>query len=333
MFRTQAAGTKDSAEVKFEHDSHGHPTAITDPNGVTTQRRYDDFGRKIAEINPDRGITLYRHDAAGRLIARIDETQAVTRYRYDAAGRLLATGAGKDTELVRYRYEGMQLAEVIGTPDGKAEHAIERTQYERNAFGQVVREVHWISKTDGKPLADASLRFVTRSTYDEAGRLVEQALPDGHRLAYRYAKTADGKGKAGQLQAILFDGKEIITDIQQTQAEGLTGYVNGNGVRQQIERDGRGRIVQLQTIALHDAESTGWWARIQAWFAASKSEPGRLLYRQINRYDAANRLREIEREEASAASRGTIAWHEHYDYDRLDRLSGIDEGGTLVRLR
>ena len=333
--QTRAAGTPDAAAVKLGYDSHGQPTAITDPNGVTTQQRYDDFGRKIMESNPDRGIALYRYDAASRLMAKIDETGVTTRYRYDAANRLLALGADKEPELVRYRYEGMHLAEVVGTPDGKADHASERTQYERNAFGQAVKEVRWIRKVDGKQLDNTGLSFITRSIYDDAGRLIEQVLPDGHRLGWRYTPAADeaSQGKPGQLNAILFDGKEIVAGIDQTQAGGLTGYVSGNGIRQTIRLDGQGRIVQLQATAQRQRPNESWWERLKAGLVKAGGTPDKVVYSQTNRYDASGRLTGIAREETSPVNARAVSHQERYGYDRLDRLTEMESEARITHLR
>jgi YD repeat-containing protein len=148
----------------------------------TTQRRYDDFGRKVVEINPDRGITLYRYDEASRMIARIDETRTTTRYTYDNANRLTALGADKEANLVQYHYQGQQLTEVISTADGKPEHAVERTQYQYNALGQITQERRWVARVDAQgaampqaasvpSIAQAGLTFTTSNTYDEVGHL------------------------------------------------------------------------------------------------------------------------------------------------------------------
>jgi YD repeat-containing protein len=331
--RVSAAGTPDAATMKLSHDGHGQATVVIDSNGVTTKRIFDDFGRKVAEINPDRGVALYRYDAASRMAARIDETGVTTRYSWDHANRLVSLGADKNLSLVQYRYDGMHLTEVIGTPDGKPEHAAERATYETNAFGQIVKEVRWMLKVDGKHLDNAALTFVTRSTYDDAGRLVEQVLPDGHRMVYRYAPVATDGGKQGQLTAILFDDKEVVHDIEQTLAGGLTGYVNGNGVKQTIRLDSRGRVEELRAMAVGSDNSEDLWSRIKAWIAGDKAVSGNLVYAQVNRFDAVDRMTDIERVRLDRESAHAETQREHYRYDNLDRLTDTESGGATRHLR
>ena len=244
-----------------DYDNAGHATRITAANDIATVRRFDDFGCKVMEADPDHGVTLFRHDAAGRVVARIDETGSATRYTWDHANRLLALGADRLPNLVQYQYHGRQLVSVVSTPDGKPEHAAERTDYQRDGIGQVIRETRWLAhvapKGNALDAASTGLTFITTSDYDDAGRLVRQTLPDGHRLQYRYAP-GDGAGsgtgsrvlhKPGQLEAILFDDSIVVTNIEQTIAGGMTGYTMGNGLRQTISLDQRGRIAQLQVLS------------------------------------------------------------------------------------
>jgi RHS repeat-associated protein len=334
--RTDAAGSDDTASIGLSYDAAGHATGITAGNGVKALRRYDDFGRKVMEADPDHGITIFRHDAAGQVVARIDETMVATRFTYDHAGRLLAMGADKEPNLVQYRYRGSHLQGVVSTPDGKPEHATERTEYERDAFGRVIRETHWLANVAPRTGAATGFSFVTTSDYDEAGRLVSQTLPDRHRLQYRYAPADVDKASArrpGQLEAILFDDDIVVTDIEQTIAGGLTGYTMGNGARQQITLDRQGRIERLQVLAGATAGPAGWWRRIAAWFSGSKGNGDTLFYRQVNRYDADGRITRIDRQMPSAEpGRGQIARGDTYAYDQMNRLTGIlSSDGTDTR--
>jgi RHS repeat-associated protein len=333
--RTDAAGSPDAASLGLAYDLAGHATKITAGNGVKTLRRYDDFGRKVMEADPDHGITIFRHDPAGHVVARIDESLVATRFTYDHAGRLVAMGADKEPNLVQYRYRGRQLQGMVSTPDGKPEHATERTDYERDAFGRVTRETRWLANVAPHAAAGPGFSFVTTSEYDEAGRLVSQTLPDRHRLQYRYAPADVGKASArrpGQLEAILFDDDVVVTDVEQTIAGGLTGYTMGNGARQQISLDSRGRIEQLQVLA-GAAEPAGWWRRITAWFSGSKGNGDALFYRQVNHYDADGRITRIDRQMPSAETgRVQIALGDTYAYDHMNRLIGIlSSDGTDTR--
>ena len=312
---TNAAGTADASTIDFGYDVNGKKIAVTDANGVATRRRYDDFGRKMFEVNGDRGVILFFYDAAGRLLVRSDGAGGNTRYTYNLQGHLLSVGSDKVAGLVQYRYLGRRLVEVFATPDGKPEHATERTTYRHDAIGQVLEERRTMARVDTAP-GSGGLLFVTATEYDEAGRVLQQKLPDGHRLAYRYGKVG------GQLEAILFDGEPVVRDIRQSIAAGLQGYTSVNGVRQNIVHDARGRVTQLDALAPGATQGSGL-ARIMAWFGKDDSSAPRVLYSQTNGYDAGDRLTVIGRRLSAAGQGAAQVRTEHYGYDRLDRLISI----------
>ena len=332
---TDAAGSADAATRRVAYDTSDQAINLTAPNGMPTLRRYDDFGRKVFEADPDRGVTLLRYDAADRPLVRIDETRAATRYRYDNAGRLLAVGKDKIANLLQYRYRGSRLAGMLSTSDGDPAHATERLEYQYDAMGQMTTETRWLADVGMRndaatSTASKGLLFVTRYEYDTAGRLIRQILPDGHNLQYRFTpvdgarQRADKRHRPGQLEAILFDGRIIVSNIEQSIVGGLTGYTMGNGARQQIRLDRRGRIEQLRTLPGDAGADATWWHGLTAWFASSADSGKKPLYRQINQYDEAGRLVQIEWQLATPNGRTPAkARRESYVYDRMDRLTGI----------
>ncbi|QNA99629.1 DUF6765 family protein [Massilia sp. Se16.2.3] len=315
--RTDAAGTPNAASINYVYDARGRRVQLTDPNGVKTLRRYDDFGRPMLETNPDRGVTLYLHDAAGRMLVRSDARGHDTRYRYDVQGHVIAVGTTAVPELTRYRYVGRRLVEIVATPDGKPEHATERTSYRYDAFGQVLEENRWFAKADVKN-DTVGLRFVTTSTYDEAGRLSTQVLPDGHVLRYRYGD------KNGMLKAMYFDDEPVVANIARGPT-GITAFESGNGVRQTIERDAGGRITAVRAIGTAVA-AEGWMAKARTWFGGSSKQEARAIYAQENRYDRAGRLVQIGRQLDQAGALPARSVAEHYGYDALDRLTDVGTG-------
>ena len=329
--RTDADGTQDAASINMLYNTAGQATTIIAPNGVKTRRVYDDFGQKVLEADPDHGAKLFRHDAAGHVIASIDETLVATRYTFDHADRLIAAGSDKRMDLIQYRYQGRQLTTVTSTPDGNPKHATERVEYERDALGRVIKETQWLASVMSQSgSASTGVRFVTASSYDDAGRLVAQTLPDGHRLSYRYAAGNGGSTlsgvRPGQLLAILFDDRIVVNDIEQTVAGGLTGYTMGNGLRQEIKLDRRGRIQQLQVFP---GRPESWWRYFLEWFSTRKSATAP-VYKQINGYDSGGRIVTINRWSLSGQTEkdGRKRTNE-YEYDAMNRLIGITNDGNF----
>lgn len=329
--RTDADGTQDAASINMLYNTAGQATTIIAPNGVKTRRVYDDFGQKVLEADPDHGAKLFRHDAAGHVIASIDETLVATRYTFDHADRLIAAGSDKRMDLIQYRYQGRQLTTVTSTPDGNPKHATERVEYERDALGRVIKETQWLASVMSQSgSASTGVRFVTASSYDDAGRLVAQTLPDGHRLSYRYAAGNGGSTlsgvRPGQLLAILFDDRIVVNDIEQTVAGGLTGYTMGNGLRQEIKLDRRGGIQQLQVFP---GRPESWWRYFLEWFSTRKSATAP-VYKQINGYDSGGRIVTINRWSLSGQTEkdGRKRTNE-YEYDAMNRLIGITNDGNF----
>ena len=325
--RTDADGSADAAHIRLRHDILQQLTAVTDANGVVTERRYDDFGRKVMEANADRGVTLYQHDVAGRMVARIDQTGNTVRFTYDHANRLLALGAGAQPALTHYRYQGLRLAAVLVTRDGNPDHPVEHTQFAYDALGQITEERQWLAKVDaapGKPAAlrtvaltqAAGLNFVTRNSYDGAGRLTAQVLPDGHTLSYRYAP------QGARLQQVLFDQQVVVGGIEQTIVGGMTALTFGNGVHQQMRFDSRGRMTQIDAQRGAPPDDAPWLDRLRAWWTgAGQTAP--LVYSQDNRYDQAGRLQALQRAQGEAGNLPASTRREHFQYDDLNRLTSV----------
>jgi RHS repeat-associated protein len=311
--RTSAPDTPDAASIGFAYDAHGNQVRLTDANGVTTVRRFDDFGRTVLEVSPDRGVTLYFHDEAGRMLVRSDGRGNDTRYRYDAQDHLVAVGTTAHPELTRFRYLGRHLVEVVGTTDGNPAHARERTRYRYDAFGQLLEEIRWFARIDVKD-DKTGLTFVTTNTYDEAGRLRTQRLPDGHRLQYEY-----DAAKGSRVTAILFDDEPVITAVEHG-AAGPANFTSGNGVVQRVERDARGQITAVRADATPQLAHR-WLVRLLTALGSNAARDPHLIYAQRNQFDRGGRLVAIERE---LGQNGVSPLHrvaEHYDYDALDRMT------------
>jgi len=324
--REIAFGTESAATVRYGYDRHAQMTALTDANGVRTERRYDDFGRLVFEHSPDSGSTLYLHDAAGRVTARTDSSGVTAYYRYDAAGRIVSSGTSARPGSVTYSYRGRWLHETIVRGEGAGSAPIERIQYEYNPFGQRVIERKWIARLDeiSQPMRKVAvaggLTFLTRFDYDSAGRLTRQVMPDGHSVTYRYSAP-------GLPTAIFFDDEPVVADIRQSFAAGLLGYTYGNGIRLSLQNDARGRLTAIEASrsAIRPAEGhvARWLRSARVWFGTGQQQED-LVYRQRNRYDAMDRLIGLERE-AGQRRHGTFA------YDTQGRLAILEEMGGVRR--
>src|SRR6185369_8828487 len=80
------------------YDVDGHPTQVTDPNGVSTASSYDRRGRlRTRTVNagsPLAETTSFDYDNVGQLVATTMPDGSVLRYQYDAAHRLTEVSDG-----------------------------------------------------------------------------------------------------------------------------------------------------------------------------------------------------------------------------------------------
>ena len=367
-----AAGAPEAAETRLQRDGLGNITGITDPNGITTRRWTDDFGRVIAEVSPDRGITLRRHDVAGHVVASIDETGVTSRFVYDNADRLVTKGIDGEPALTRYRYLGVRLQDVT-TFASHTNQVLQQVRYRYDALGQIVQTREWLAKVDmaagetgassAKPSARPftaprvlqGLQFDTINRWDDAGRLVQQTLPDGHVVRYDYAaasvtdkakqSTPEGElsmsGQSEHVLAIRFDDQTVVSNIRRDAVAGVVGYTHGNGVRRDSTLDAAGRIARLTdrvfastpSPSVQSASENHWWPNGAAWFA---TQPPRnvVLYQQTNLHDSSGRLTALARQHTDTeGNTRPVVRNERYGYDRLDRLTRIDadnENPTLL---
>lgn len=83
---TNALGQK---TLVTQHDAHGRPLSLTDPNGLLTELAYDARGR-LQRQSVDGQITSFAYDGVGNVTALTLPTGASLHYTYDAAHRLIA---------------------------------------------------------------------------------------------------------------------------------------------------------------------------------------------------------------------------------------------------
>ena len=92
------------------YDVDGHPTQVTDPNGVSTALSYDLRGRlRTRTVNagsPLAETTGFDYDNVGQLVATTMPDGSVLRYQYDAARRLTEISDGLGN-VIQYTLDAM----------------------------------------------------------------------------------------------------------------------------------------------------------------------------------------------------------------------------------
>lgn len=142
----------------------------------------------------------YLYDAAGKLIEEFDYTAGTTltarrSYTYDESGRMAVQtvehishddpGKVEMTLITRYTYDEAGLLTAMEVWEGDT-----LSTYVSYSYDEQGRETESVTSPGGME----DLRYITRSTYDEAGRLAEKADIFEDELMYRTVYTYDESG-------------------------------------------------------------------------------------------------------------------------------------------
>ncbi|RLC83703.1 MAG: hypothetical protein DRJ03_16350, partial [Chloroflexi bacterium] len=195
-----------NVETRYEYDSVGNRTVITDANGHATRHVYDALDRIARTSDPLTNTYRFIYDAAGNLIDRRDANGITTTFEYDALNRTArilypeqtvelaydavgnrtvmtdATGVtiyeyddlyrlvqvtDPFTGTVGYHYDGVGNRTVVIYPGGQ----VVTTTYD--GLNRPVVVTDWDDKS-------------TENVYDAAGRVLTTTLPSGVRTSRRY---------------------------------------------------------------------------------------------------------------------------------------------------
>lgn len=160
--------------VQYVLDNAGNRVAenTRDPGGAlkrTLSRLYNTLGELVTQADASANPTDYTYDSNGNATTVTDALGRVSRSDYDPLNRLkrsLQDVGGIEAE-VQYRYDALDSLVEVTDPKGL------KTQYARNAFGEVVTQT---SPDTG----------VTAMTYDAAGNMATRTDARGVTATYQY---------------------------------------------------------------------------------------------------------------------------------------------------
>lgn len=302
----------DDTEVATAYDAIGRVIAKTDERNRTTRHEYDPScgctERLAKTIDPLGGVTTYTFDAAGRLTSQKDVRQRETRYEYDARNRVVqVTYADGTTTRQTYDAAGRKSTET--DPAGRV------TRFAYDAVGNLTAvtdaasqtTVHTYDESDNLLSTTDALGRTTRFEYDAANRLTKRVLPLGMSESFTY----DGVGN--RLTRTDFRGKQTVYEydsMNRLVRKTADPSLGEAPVRFTYKPSGR-------RATMVDASGTTSYAYDARRRLLRKQTPqGTLTYT----YDAAGNV-------ASARSSHANGFSVAYDYDELDRLESVTDGG------
>ncbi|MFY2197916.1 DUF6531 domain-containing protein, partial [Escherichia coli] len=178
--------------------------------------RYDDTGRVTEQVNPEGLDYRFEYGESRVIITHHYAGRPESRYRYDDTGRVTEQ---VNPEGLDYRFEYGESRVII--TDSLNRREVLYTEGE-GGLKRVVKKEH----------ADGS---ITRSEYDEAGRLKAQTDAAGRRTEYRL-HMASGK----LTSVILPDGRTVRYGYNSQRQ--VTSVTYPDGLRSSREYDERGRL-------------------------------------------------------------------------------------------
>lgn len=240
------AAVEEHREFPGTTDRQLFQTWAFDEDGLATERVFFTYSFMDGSLS-GRRVTSYD---AGQPLATVvydpdDEPTGQTVYRYDGEGRL--------SEQVTVDAEGIET---------------QRTEYERDAAGKVVRETRYrngaVSRTFERDYDDGGL--IEERAYDEEGRLYEvesYTVPD---LEHEYVRY-DEEGEVAATGRVIENefGTVLIEDLGPDGSVSESYAFVYDEAGRVIERRsvfGEGKYDELLTYAYEDDERGNWVRRV-----------------------------------------------------------------------
>lgn len=292
-----AGGTGSERAVSgFEYDPLDRLTAVVDPKGLRTEYGFNALGDLLSLSSPDTGLTEYGYDGAGNRVFQRDARGVETTFGYDVLNRLVSVdvpGTGQD---VSYTYDQAPAACATGERHaqgrlGTLADASGTTQYCYDAQGRLVHKVQSVS---GGPT------HALRYGYTGAGRLASVTYPSGATVTY----TRDPAGRVSGVSYVPAGGGSPVTLVASA------SYLPFGPLQQLVFGNGR---------SLTKAYDLNYGIAAIVDSGAGGLELGFAL-------DPVGNVVGLE-ERLAAGTTATRA----IDYDDLDRLAALRDGGATVQ--
>ncbi|MEM9540747.1 MAG: FG-GAP-like repeat-containing protein [Cyanobacteria bacterium P01_E01_bin.42] len=235
----------DDSTALYDYDPLGELKTITDPLGQDTIAVYNSLGQVLSTTTRETGRTQYRYNDNGKLVNQIDAKGQRISFDYDRLGRLsqkrVYNSDSSLAETITYEYDDPSIENGKGALTKIVmPEAIYTFAYDNR--GQLKAE-----KVEMDTRGDGSRKtYISRYTYDAAGRPQTITYPDGAIVRHTY-------NEAGELQTI------ALKDIGETDFRIYAIYEDytalgdfrkvtyGNQVESNYQYDSIGRIATNTT--------------------------------------------------------------------------------------
>ncbi|GAA2289906.1 RHS repeat-associated core domain-containing protein [Nonomuraea roseoviolacea subsp. roseoviolacea] len=292
------------ADTTYTYDLSDNLTTMTDANGNVRTYTYDWLDRRITAKDPDAGSSSYGYDLAGQQIWGINGKNQKVSTTYDDLGRRKTQWSGEPetgTKLAEWTYDSPAKGQPTASIRYVGGQAYTQTVTAYDSDYRPTATKVTIPSTEGALGRD----YAFTTSYDAAGNLREQTLPDAgglaaEKLTHAYTDLGFAKGLTSDLSG----GSIYVKDTAFTPTGKLASHLLGaNGqIKRTLERDA----------------TTDWLSRVSTQTKADTSSPTTV---QDDRYSyniAGNITRILDA--ASAVPSTHDGQSECFTYDGLLRL-------------
>lgn len=298
--RTDSNGNR----TEYEYTRSGKLKKVTDALSGESHYTYDD-GDALIQIrqgnkeDPQSPHTEYERNSIGELITVRDALSNEEHYRYDSLGRLREK-EDRDGFVTRFCYQGNGELSKITYGDGK----------EVELFYSPLRKLREIKDSFG----------VTRIEQDSFGRTVKVTDPENRTIEYQYGTYGERLGMRssdGAVTRYTYDDQlRLLT------ADDGQGFLSENT----FAYDREGRLLERTTEnGLHTIYSYNEMGKL---VKMSCRDTGGILEDYRYEYDISGNKCAVTRERRGLPEE---SGRYEYQYDSLNRLTGVSRNGKLLR--
>jgi RHS repeat-associated protein len=297
--------------TKTTYDKVGDVLSVTDALNRITYYGYDLLNRQISQTNALNQTSYTAYDKVGNVVSTTDALNRTTSYSYDLLDRKISTkDALNQTQLVTYDKVGNVLSatDELGHTTSYGYDLMNRqisitdpllhtstTSYDTE--GNVLSTTDALNQTtsylydlDNRKIQVIDANHgITKTSYDRVGNVLSITDSDNNTTSYTYDAV-----------------DRLITDTNQLNKTRTRSYDNVGNLTQTVDRDGRSIAYNYDTLNRQTAEN---------WLDASNAT----IKTFNSSYDAIGHLLSSINPDSTYS----------YGYDAVDRISSIDNTGTV----
>ena len=189
----------DGTDTRFEYDTAGNLTGMTDALGQAYQMSYDARGQLLSITDPLGHITAFEHDPRGQVTRVTDPLNREFTFTYDAVGNRI-TSRDPLSRTTRLEYDALsRLTSVVDALNGRASLEYDANGNVTKILDQTARPITYtydaLNRVTGITYADGG---TSTYTYDGSGNVI--GMTDARGLARTFAYDAAGRLVQRQVQ-------------------------------------------------------------------------------------------------------------------------------------